>query len=182
MDKNLEKLEEDQEGDGVCESDQAQETYDRTHQRSSTQDEDRTHLRSHAKEGDRSQGDRSQPDYNRAQIWVKPKPAATLFWKFLVLGFCKSLLHKDSNPTIFRVSRILLESINRPVNIEKHRHAILEKNLRLSRKQFFGFILFLYFILWRWLTSISCVTKHLSRARLKPWSCLYFNLVLAPLR
>ena len=51
---------------------------------------------------------------------VKPKPAAALFWKFLVLGFGESLLHKDSNPTIFRVSRILLESINRPVNIEKH--------------------------------------------------------------
>ena len=50
---------------------------------------------------------------------MKPKPAATLFWKFLVLGFGESLLHKDSNPTIFRVSRILLESINRPVNTEE---------------------------------------------------------------
>ena len=39
-----------------------------------------------------------------------------------VLGFRvgESLLHKDSNPMIFRVSRILLESINRPVNTEKH--------------------------------------------------------------
>jgi hypothetical protein len=72
--------------------------------------------------------------------------AAALFWKFLILGFCNSLLHKDSNPTIFRVSRILLESINRPVNTEE-RHAILEKNLRVSRKQLFGFTLFLYFIL-----------------------------------
>jgi hypothetical protein len=62
------------------------------------------------------------------------------------LGFCNSLLHKDSNPTIFRVSRILLKSINRPVNTEET-HAILEKNLRVSRKRLFGFILFLYFIL-----------------------------------
>ena len=61
MDKNLEKLEEDQ-GDGVCKSDRAQESCDRAHQRSSAQDEDQTHLSSHAKEGDRSQGDQSQPD------------------------------------------------------------------------------------------------------------------------
>ena len=89
-------------------------------ERSSAQDEDQRHLRSHAKEGDRSQGDRLQPDGDWAHLCVKPKPAAALFWKFLVLGFGESLLHKDSNPTIFRVSRILLESINRPVNIEKY--------------------------------------------------------------
>ena len=86
-----------------------------------------TNAQAHAKKGDRSQGDRSQPDGDRAHLCVKPNLAATLFWKFLVLGFCESLLHKDSNPTIFRVSRILLESINRPVNI-KNTHAILEKN------------------------------------------------------
>ena len=77
------------------------------------------HLRSRAKEGDRSQGDRSQPDGDRAHLCMKPKPAAALFWKFLILGFCKSLLQKESNPTIFRVSRILLESINRSVNTEE---------------------------------------------------------------
>ena len=97
-----------------------QDTCDRAHQRSSAQEEDRTHLRTRAKEGDRSQGDRSQPDGDRAHLFVKHKPAAALFWKFLILGFCKSLLHKDSDPTIFRVSRILLESINRPVNTEEH--------------------------------------------------------------
>jgi hypothetical protein len=44
---------------------------------------------------------------------------------------------------IFRVSRVSLDSINRPVNIEKQKkHGILEKNLRLSRKRLFGFILF----------------------------------------
>jgi hypothetical protein len=98
------------------------------------------------KRGDRSPCDRSQPECERSHLRVKPKSAAALFWKFLILGFCNSLLHKDSNPTIFRVSRILLESINRPVNTEET-HAILEKNLRVSRKQLFGFILFLYFIL-----------------------------------
>ena len=54
MDKNLDKLEEDQERAGVCEGDQAQDTCNRAHQRSSAQDEDRMHLRSRAKEGDRS--------------------------------------------------------------------------------------------------------------------------------
>ena len=115
MDKNLVKLEEDQERARVCEGDRAQDTCDRAHQRSSTQDEDRMHPRSRAKEGDRSQS-----NGDRAHLCVETKPAAALFWKFLVLGFYKSLLHKDSNPTIFRVSRILLESINRPVNTEEH--------------------------------------------------------------
>ena len=43
-----------------------------------------------------------------------------------VFGFKvgESLLHKDSNPMIFRVSRILLESINRPVNTEKKTHTL----------------------------------------------------------
>ena len=61
-----------------------------------------------------------QETCDRAHLCVKPKPAATLFWKFLVLGFGESLLHKDSNPTIFRVFRILLEFINRPVNTGKY--------------------------------------------------------------
>jgi hypothetical protein len=55
-------------------------------------------------------------------------------------------LHKDSNPTIFRVSRILLESINRPVNTEET-HAILGEEFTAFKEQFSGFILFLYFIL-----------------------------------
>jgi hypothetical protein len=70
------------------------------------------------KRGDRSQCDLSQPECERSHLCVKPKSAAALFWKFLILGCCNSLLHKDSNLTIFRVSRILLESINRPVNTE----------------------------------------------------------------
>jgi hypothetical protein len=38
------------------------------------------------------------------------------------------------------------ESINRPVNIEK-RHTIFGEELTTFKKQFSGFILFLYFIL-----------------------------------
>ena len=100
-----------------------------------------------------------------------------------VFGFRvgESLLHKDSNPTIFRVSRILLESINRPVNTEKH--TWFWRRIDGSQgSDFSRFILFLYFILWRWLASILCVTKPFSRAWLKPWSCLLSNSILAPLR
>jgi hypothetical protein len=62
--------------------------------------------------------------------------AAALFWKFLILGFCNSLLHKDSNPTIFRVSRILLESINMPVNTEET-HAILGEEFTAFKEAIF---------------------------------------------
>jgi hypothetical protein len=96
-----------------------------------------------AKEGNLSLCDRSQPDGDRSHLCVTPKSVAALFWKFLILGFCNSLLHKDSNPTIFRVSRILLESINRLVNT-KERHTIFGEELTTFKEQFFGFILFLY--------------------------------------
>ena len=79
MDKNLDKLEEDQERAEVYKGDRAQDTCDRAHQRLSAQEEDRTHLRSRAK-GDQSHGDRSQPDGDRAHLCVKPKPDAALFW------------------------------------------------------------------------------------------------------
>jgi hypothetical protein len=100
--------------------------------RSNAQTFERPKKRSNApmivrRRGDRSPCDRSQLECERSHLRVKPKSAAAPFWKFLILGFCNSLLHKDSNPTIFRVSRILLESINRPVNIEEG-HTILEKN------------------------------------------------------
>ena len=86
-----------------------------------------------------------QPDGNRAHMCVKPKPAAALFWKFLVLGFCKSLLHKDLNPTIFRVSRILLESINRSVNTEEGTHYFWRRIDGFQGSDFLG--LFFSFIL-----------------------------------
>jgi hypothetical protein len=81
-----------------------------------------------AKVGNLSLCDRSQPDGDRSHLCVTPKSVAALFWKFLILGFCNSLLHKDSNPTIFRVSRILLESINRLVNT-KEREAIFGRRI-----------------------------------------------------
>jgi hypothetical protein len=39
----------------------------------------------------------------------------------ILLGFLLVLVAQGLNPTIFRVSRISLDSINRLVNIEKHR-------------------------------------------------------------
>jgi hypothetical protein len=55
---------------------------------------------------------------NRTHLCVMPPPAAALFWKFLILGFWPILVAQGFNLTRFRVSRILLDSINRPVNIE----------------------------------------------------------------
>jgi hypothetical protein len=49
---------------------------------------------------------------------VKPTSAAALFWKFMILGFWLILVAQRFNLACFRVSRILLVSINRPVNIE----------------------------------------------------------------
>jgi hypothetical protein len=83
---------------------------------------------------------------DRTHLCVKPTPAAALFWKFLILGFWPILVAQGFKLTRFRVSRILLDSINRHVNIDLG-HAFLEKNLWLSRKRFSGFILFLNFIL-----------------------------------
>ena len=66
-----------------------------------------------------------------------------------VFGFRvgESLLHKDSNPTIFRVSRILLESINRPVNTKTHTLSRVSRILLESQGSdfsglFISFILF----------------------------------------
>jgi hypothetical protein len=97
------------------------------------------------KEIDRSVIERTKGD--RAHSCVKPTLAAVLFWKFLILGFWLILVAQGFNLTHFRVSRILLDSINRLVNIEKEDTLFLEKNLLLSWKRFSGFILFLYFIL-----------------------------------
>ena len=80
-------------------------------------------------------------------LCVKPNLAAALFWKFLVLGFGESLLHKDSNPTSFKVSKILLESINRPVNTEKHTWDFGEELMALKEAIFPGlFFSLIYFI------------------------------------
>jgi hypothetical protein len=144
MDKEFGKVRKRTKGNGICKDVRAQELCDRTHHHSSAPVEvERTCVC--AQRGDRSPCDRSQPECERSHLRVKPKSAAARFWKFLILGFCNSLLHKDSNPTIFRVSRILLESINRPVNIEKTHY--FGEELTTFKEQFSGFILFLYFIL-----------------------------------
>jgi hypothetical protein len=58
---------------------------------------------------------------------MKPTLTAALFWKFLILGFWLILVAQGFNLTLFRLSRILLDSINRPVNIEKHTRYFGEK-------------------------------------------------------
>ena len=77
---------------------------------------------------------------------MKPNLAASLFWKLLVLGFVESLLYKDSNPMIFRISRILLDSINGSVNIEKHTHDFGEELTALKEAIFsvYSFPLFYF--------------------------------------
>jgi hypothetical protein len=55
---------------------------------------------------------------DRTHLCMKLTPAAALFWKFLILGFWLILVAQGFDLTRFRVSRILLDSINRPVNIE----------------------------------------------------------------
>jgi hypothetical protein len=59
---------------------------------------------------------------NRTHLCVKPTPAVALFWKFLILGFWPILVAQGFNLTRFRVSRILLDSINRLVNIDLRIH------------------------------------------------------------
>jgi hypothetical protein len=65
---------------------------------------------------DRSAIERTKGD--RTHLCVKAIPAAALFWKFLILGFWPILVAQGFDLTCFRVSRILLDSINKPVNIE----------------------------------------------------------------
>jgi hypothetical protein len=55
---------------------------------------------------------------DRTHLCVKPTLAAALFCKFLILGFWPILVAQGFNLTRFRVSIILLDSINRLVNIE----------------------------------------------------------------
>jgi hypothetical protein len=51
---------------------------------------------------------------------VKPTPAAALFWKFLVFRVLVTPCCTRIQPYDFRVSRTLLDSINWPINTEKH--------------------------------------------------------------
>jgi hypothetical protein len=81
--------------------------------------------------------------YNRAHLYVNPKSAVALFWRVLILGF----LQLGLNPTIFRVSRVSLDSINRLVNIEKYTRNFGEEFTTLKEAIFSGLFFFVYFIL-----------------------------------
>jgi hypothetical protein len=78
---------------------------------------------------------------------VKSTPATVLFWKFLILGFWLILVAQGFNLTHFRVSRILLDSINRPVNIEKHTRYFGEEFTAFNEAIFrvYSFPLFLFY-------------------------------------
>jgi hypothetical protein len=76
---------------------------------------ERTCARAHKKRIDRI-CDRAYMACDQAHLCVKPKSTATLLWRVLFFGF----LQLGINTTIFRVSRVSLDSINRLVNIEKH--------------------------------------------------------------
>ena len=63
---------------------------------------------------------------------MKTKSAATLFWRVLFLGF----LQLGLNPTIFRVSRVSLDSINKLVNTKKDTHDFGEEFTALKEAIF----------------------------------------------
>jgi hypothetical protein len=99
------------------------------------------HTCNHAcKKEDRSQLQLSTP-VHEDQLNRSP-----ILESFILLGFCKVLVSQRLNPTICRVSRVSLDSINRLINTEKT-YVILEKNIWLSRKRFSRFILFFIIIL-----------------------------------
>jgi hypothetical protein len=56
---------------------------------------------------------------DRAHLCLKPTPAAAIFWKFCFIRVLLILVAQGFNPKIFRVSRILLDYINRHVNTLK---------------------------------------------------------------
>jgi hypothetical protein len=77
---------------------------------------------------------------------VKRKAAANL-GNVILLGFCRVLVAQVLNPTILRVSRFSLDSINRLVNTEKHTRDFGEEFMGLQGSIFrvysfpFSFIL-----------------------------------------
>jgi hypothetical protein len=83
---------------------------------------------------------------------VKTKFATALFWRVLILGF----LQLGLNPTIFRVSRVSLDSINRLINIEKHTQ-FWRRIYGSQGSNFFGFILFPLFYFMKMISiNIMC--------------------------
>jgi hypothetical protein len=53
---------------------------------------------------------------------------SSILGSFIFLGFWLVLVAQGLNPSIFRVSRVSLDSINRLVNTKKKYTRILEKN------------------------------------------------------
>ena len=95
-DKSWKKLE-------FCQSDRVQGSCNWAHQHSSAQDKERAYLCSCAQEEDRSQ-------------CVRTNSTTALFWRVGPSG----ILQLGLNPTIFRVSRVSLDSINRLLNTKTH--------------------------------------------------------------
>ena len=130
-DKSWEKLE-------FCQSDRAQGACNWAHQCSNAQDKEQRRVHKE----DRLQCDRVHTAYDQTHLCVRTNSTATLFWKVLILGFLQLAL----NPTIFRVSRVPLDSINRLVNTKKHTCDFGEEFTTLKeanfRVLFFSFILF----------------------------------------
>jgi hypothetical protein len=100
-----------------------------------------TYTHAHKKRIDRI-CDRTHTACDRAHLCVKPKSAAALLWRVLFLGF----LQLGINTTIFRVSRVSLDSINRLVNTKKYTQDFGEEFTALKETIFwvysFPFILF----------------------------------------
>ena len=90
-------------------------------ERSSAQAMERVHLRSWAQEEDRSQlrssahSLRSSAPMREDQVSRNP-----ILESLILLGFFLVLGTLGLNPTIFRISRVSLDFINRLVNTEKH--------------------------------------------------------------
>ena len=66
---------------------------------------------------------------------------------FILLGFLIVLVALGLNPTIFRVSRVFLDSINWLVNTEKHRRDFGEEFTTLKEAIFRDYSFPFYFIL-----------------------------------
>jgi hypothetical protein len=87
---------------------------------------------------------------------MKPTPVATLFWKFLILGFWIILVAQEFNLTRFRVSRILLDSINRPVNIEEHTRYFGEEFTAFKEMIFWVYSFLLFYFMKMISINIMC--------------------------
>ena len=66
---------------------------------------------------------------------------------FILLGFLLVLVAQGLNPTIFRVSRVSLDSINRLVNTEKYTRDFLEELTALQGSVFQVYYFRFHFIL-----------------------------------